>query len=172
MRRFRAPCFAKMRPEPPFQPIAFALDSAREDGKAQKERDALIRQAADFIGELVQHANAYSEELPRGYRVVPVRGRKDKKKGVIPPRIELRQTPRGFFAASQPLKIAVLGPPETLLFETRDFVKHLNAGLLGEIGDHFIERCRKSRRETSRLESSLADIENIKRHLAHVERGE
>ena len=159
-----------IRPDTSSNSIAFALDCAREDGKAQKERDALICRAAEFIGELVQHAGAYGEELPRGYRVVQVRGRKDKKKGAIAPRIELRQTPRGFFASSTALKIAVLGPPETLLFETRDFAKHLGAGLLGEMGDYFVERCRKSRRETARLEISLADIENIKRHLARVER--
>lgn len=153
-------------PDSPLNSIAFALDSAREDGKAQKERDVLVGQAAEFIGELVQHADAYGEELPRGYCVVKVRGRKDKKKGDIAPRLEVRQLPRGFFAPSKPTKVAVLGPPETQLFQTEAFIKHLSGGLLGEIGDYFIERCRKSRRETVRLEGALADIENIRRHLA------
>lgn len=149
--------------------IAYALDSAREDGKTLKQRLALLRQAVEFIGELAAHADAYGENLPRGYQVVKVRGRKDKN-GDHASRIEVRHAPRGFFAPSKPLKIAVLKAKETELFATQNFERHLVDGLLSEIGDYFVERFLKNQRETQRLRDSLTEVENVKRFLARVER--
>lgn len=155
------------RPNSPFS-LVFVLDSARKDGQSQQQRDESLRQAVEFLLELVEHCGAWNEELPRGYRVVKVNGRKKGVKGVVP-RVELRRVARGFFGSGAVSKVASRENEVTTLLHTRDFAKHLKSGLLDDLGEFFVARFRKNQRESEDLAASVEHIEAIRRHLKRVE---
>jgi hypothetical protein len=145
-------------------PLSYVIDAAKEDARAQDELADLAKEAASLIFELAEQARAYNEELPRRYRVSS-----RKHKGMT--KIELRQGSHPLLSGGASVKVAELTAEGVQLKDATQFIRHVNSGLIGQIGEFFVERCRRSREETRRLGASVEEVRVLKQLFARQNDG-
>ena len=131
---------------------AEVISAAVSDARAQDEMQALASEAALFICEVVSKAQAFNEELPRGYCVTSKGTALVLKCSVLKALLPLNYTgPAG-------VEIATVEDGAVHFIDADSFISDVNNGLIPEIGRYLIKRAKRNRGRVQPMRGAVDDV--------------
>lgn len=156
---------------------AEVISAAVSDARAQDELRALSSDAALFICEVVGKAQAFNEELPRGYHVTPEGTTLVLKRNVFKALRPSKYWPFGSILAV-PLRmmeaqllnnptspiglVATVENAHVRFTDANAFVADVNNGLIPEIGRYLIQRAKRNRGRVQAMRGAVDDVKTYR----------